>query len=172
MGCASSLSSQDSEEIFSEVKKNEHTMTIKVSNGDNIKPASAGQQNGLTSDGQEQAKVETETRLSVLRGDVVKKYEARAERDRLMKEKQKKMALAAETMSAQVLDERERLSLTSRSRATSRATSRTASPTGGSKTHRDKSLQPSLPNIVPEREEALGKVDQSHHQEESARVIS
>ena len=81
-------------------------MIIKVSNGDNIKPASAGQQNGLTSDGQEQAKVETETRLSVLRGDVVKKYEARAERDRLMKEKQKKMALAAEVSGLGANDKR------------------------------------------------------------------
>ena len=90
--------------FLAEVKKNEHTMTIKVCNGDNIKPASAGQQNGLTSDGQEQAKVETET--SVLRGDVVKKYEARAERDRLMKEKQKKMALAAEVSGLGANDKR------------------------------------------------------------------
>ncbi|GFR77445.1 hypothetical protein ElyMa_000508900 [Elysia marginata] len=72
-------------------------------------------------------------------------------------------------MSDLVLDERERLSLTSRSRATSRATSRTASPTGGSRSHREKTSQPTLPNNLPEREE--GKGDQSK-QLDNVRVIS
>ncbi|RUS91957.1 hypothetical protein EGW08_000359 [Elysia chlorotica] len=171
MGCASSLSAQESEEIFSEVKRNDHSVVKPVSNGDSIKPASAGKQNGHCTEGHVTVHAESDRETGVLRGDIVKKYEARADRERLLKEKQKKMALAAETMSAQVLDERERLSLTSRSRATSRATSRTASPTGGARSHKEKTLHASIPNIVPEREEGLGKGDNSNHKD-SARVIS
>ncbi|GFO15839.1 hypothetical protein PoB_004234400 [Plakobranchus ocellatus] len=71
-------------------------------------------------------------------------------------------------MSAQVLDDREMLSLTSRSRATSRATSRTASPTGFSR--RDKSLQSSVANVLPERDES--KSEQTTNQQDSVRVVN
>lgn len=139
-----------------------------VTPSNTIKPTSAGHpHNGTTHDGQDQVRLDRE--MTILRGDVAKRHDARAEREKLMREKQKKMTLAAETMSAQVLDERERLSLTSRSRATSRATSRTASPTGGFRTHREKAGHPPLSNDLAEGEE--GKGDQSR-QQDNVRVIS
>ena len=70
-------------------------MIKKAPPGNNTKPTSAGQQNGHTTIcHEEQEKLDREK--SILRGDVVKKYEARAEREKQMREKQKKMALAAE----------------------------------------------------------------------------
>ncbi|XP_064616656.1 uncharacterized protein LOC135480685 [Liolophura sinensis] len=66
-----------------------------------------------------------------LRGDVTQCLAAREERLRRVREKQGRMLGAAEAMSARVMDDHERLSLSTRatSRATSRNTSGTTSPT-------------------------------------------
>ncbi|GFO15841.1 hypothetical protein PoB_004234600 [Plakobranchus ocellatus] len=90
MGCAASLSAQESEEIFSEVKKKELPPGNKVSPRTNHELTAAGQPNVLTME----EKMEREK--SILRGDVVKKHDARVEREKLIKEKQKKAASAAE----------------------------------------------------------------------------
>lgn len=60
--------------------------------------------------------------------DVTQQYEARKLREEKTRQHQLKMAFAAEELSSKVMEERERLSIHTKSRATSRATSRTGSP--------------------------------------------
>ncbi|GFR94177.1 hypothetical protein ElyMa_000912200 [Elysia marginata] len=71
-------------------------MTSTIHAGNNTKPASAGQQNGVTPGGQDRARVDTERSRDILKGDLVQKHEARAEREKLRRHKQNKMALAAQ----------------------------------------------------------------------------
>ncbi|KAK7473835.1 hypothetical protein BaRGS_00034942 [Batillaria attramentaria] len=79
---------------------------------------------------------------NILRGDVTQKYEARKLREIKLRQKQLRITTAAEErnscdidslgmafeLSGRVMEERERLSISSKSRATSRNTSRTGSP--------------------------------------------
>ncbi|XP_070175742.1 uncharacterized protein [Littorina saxatilis] len=64
----------------------------------------------------------------VLRGDVTQRYEARKIREEKLRQRQIRITSAAEELSHKVMEERERLSINSKSRATSRTTSRAGSP--------------------------------------------
>ncbi|KAK6194493.1 hypothetical protein SNE40_000118 [Patella caerulea] len=68
-----------------------------------------------------------------LRGDVTKRVESQNERNQKILDSQKKICYKAEELSDRVLEEKDRLSLHSKSRGTSRTTSRTASPSNNKK---------------------------------------
>ncbi|XP_074660472.1 uncharacterized protein LOC141912937 [Tubulanus polymorphus] len=63
-----------------------------------------------------------------LKGDALSKSNAKWTREQILREKHKKRFNEAKEMSDYIMDEKERLSLSTRSRATSRNTSRTGSP--------------------------------------------
>ncbi|XP_041370894.1 uncharacterized protein LOC121384530 [Gigantopelta aegis] len=75
------------------------------------------------------------TKGLLLRGDVATKVESRNEREKKMKEKQIRITSAAEELCGRILEEKERLSINSRSRETSVNTSRVTSPSGERKKH-------------------------------------
>ncbi|XP_076455144.1 uncharacterized protein LOC143289844 [Babylonia areolata] len=66
--------------------------------------------------------------LKLLRGDVTQRYEARKMREEKLRQRQLRITSAAEELSSRVMEERETLSINSKSRATSRNTSRAGSP--------------------------------------------
>lgn len=72
---------------------------------------------------------------SIISGDITKKIEAKFERERAMKLRQHDRVAAAEEISFKTLEEKERLSLGTRSRGTSRVSSRSGSPTQTRKVH-------------------------------------
>lgn len=72
---------------------------------------------------------------SIITGDINKKKEVKLEREKAMKLRQKDRITAAEEISLRTLEEKERLSLGTRSRGTSRVSSRAGSPTPVRKVH-------------------------------------
>lgn len=72
---------------------------------------------------------------NLITGDITKKNESKLERDKAMKLRQQDRITAAEEISLRTLDEKERLSLGTRSRGTSRVSSRAGSPTQARKVH-------------------------------------
>lgn len=72
---------------------------------------------------------------NLMTGDITKKNESKLEREKAMKLRQKDRITAAEEISLRTLDEKERLSLGTRSRGTSRVSSRAGSPTQARKVH-------------------------------------
>ncbi|XP_052091648.1 eukaryotic translation initiation factor 5B-like [Mytilus californianus] len=71
----------------------------------------------------------------LMTGDITKKNESKLEREQAMKLRQQDRITAAEEISLRTLDEKERLSLGTRSRGTSRVSSRAGSPTQARKVH-------------------------------------
>ncbi|CAC5380635.1 unnamed protein product [Mytilus coruscus] len=72
---------------------------------------------------------------NLMTGDITKKNESKLEREKAMKLRQQDRITAAEEISLRTLDEKERLSLGTRSRGTSRVSSRAGSPTQARKVH-------------------------------------
>ncbi|ESO98788.1 hypothetical protein LOTGIDRAFT_231170 [Lottia gigantea] len=63
-----------------------------------------------------------------IRGDLAKKYESQTQRQTKMMDMQRKLAKKAEQYSERMLEEKDRLSIHTRSLTTSQTTSRTTSP--------------------------------------------
>lgn len=72
---------------------------------------------------------------NIITGDITKKNESKLERERAMRLRQEERIAAAEEISLRTIEEKERLSLGTRSRGTSRVSSRAGSPTPGKKVH-------------------------------------